>query len=127
MWAADRASRELGLELQEVRPGYARVALGVSASLVNGHELCHGGYLFLLADTAFAFACNTYNEVTVAAACDIVFVTAARNGDRLVAEASERLRFGRSGLYDVTVTRAEDAAVVAEFRGRSRVIGGSIV
>lgn len=110
-----------------VRPGYARVRLRVTAAMVNGHDLCHGGYVFLLADTAFAFACNTYDEVTVAAACDIVFVTSARRGDELVAEASERLRFGRSGLYDVTVRRKGDGAVVAEFRGRSRVIGGSIV
>jgi acyl-CoA thioesterase len=125
MGAADAASRGLGIELEEVRPGYARVSLVVTGAMVNGHDLCHGGYVFLLADTAFAFACNTYDQVTVAAACDVVFVTSARLGDRLVAEAVERLRYGRSGLYDVTVIRAGD--VVAEFRGRSRVIGGSIV
>ena len=127
MRADDAASRDLGLELDEVRPGYARARLRITASMVNGHGLCHGGYLFLLADTAFAYACNTYDEVTVAAACDIVFVSSARSGDELVAEASERLRYGRSGLYDVTVTRVGDGAVVAEFRGRSRVIGGGIL
>jgi acyl-CoA thioesterase len=127
MRAADAASRELGLELDEVRPGYARARLRITPSMVNGHELCHGGYLFLLADTAFAYACNTYDEVTVAAACDIVFVSSARGGDELVAEATERRRYGRSGLYDVTVTRVGDGAVVAEFRGRSRVIGGGIL
>ncbi len=127
MRATDAASRELGLELDEVRPGYARTRLRITASMVNGHDLCHGGYLFLLADTAFAYACNTYDEVTVAAACDVVFVSSARSGDELVAEASERLRYGRSGLYDVTVTRVGDGAVVAEFRGRSRVTGGAIL
>jgi acyl-CoA thioesterase len=120
-------SRELGVELDEVRPGYARALMRITPAMVNGHELCHGGYLFLLADTAFAYACNTYDEVTVAAACDVVFVSSARSGDELVAEASERLRYGRSGLYDVTVTRVGDGAVVAEFRGRSRVTGGSIL
>jgi acyl-CoA thioesterase len=127
MRLADAASRELGVELDEVRPGYARARLRITSSMTNGHELCHGGYLFLLADTAFAYACNTYDEVTVAAACDIVFVSAARSGDELVAEASERVRYGRSGLYDVTVTRVGDGAVVAEFRGRSRVTGGAIL
>src|SRR5579862_6166845 len=97
MRAADATSRDLGLELAEVRPGYARVRMRVTASMTNGYELCHGGYLFLLADTAFAYACNTYDEVTVAAACDIVFTNSARRGDELVAEASERLRYGRSG------------------------------
>jgi acyl-CoA thioesterase len=87
--------------------------------MINGHELCHGGYVFLLADTAFAFACNTYDNVSVAAACDVVFVSPARLGDELVAEAAERLRFGRSGVYDVTVRRA-GGDVVAEFRGHSR-------
>jgi acyl-CoA thioesterase len=127
MRAADAVSRELGVELDEVRPGYARARMRITPAMVNGHELCHGGYLFLLADTAFAYACNTYDEVTVAAACDVVFVSSARSGDELVAEASERLRYGRSGLYDVTVTRVGDGAVVAEFRGRSRVTGGSIL
>ena len=120
MWAADVASRALGMELEEVRPGYARMRMPVSDSMVNGHDLCHGGLIFTLADSAFAFACNTHGSTTLAAACDIVFVAPARRGDVLVAEASERVRFGRSGIYDVTVRRGD--AVVAEFRGHSRTI-----
>jgi acyl-CoA thioesterase len=95
----------------------------VAATMVNGHDIAHGGYVFLLADTAFAFACNTYDEVTVAAGADVTFVAPARLGDELVAEAVERRRFGRSGVYDVTVTRGPGGDVVAEFRGRSRSLG----
>jgi acyl-CoA thioesterase len=126
LWAADEASRALGIELAEVGPGSATARMTISASMVNGHDLCHGGYLFTLADTAFAFACNTYGEATVAAGADIVFVAPARVGDELVAEARERARYGRNGVYDVTVRRA-DGAVVAEFRGRSRQTGGRIL
>jgi acyl-CoA thioesterase len=122
MWAADVASRELGMELEEVRPGYARLRMTVGDTMINGHDLCHGGFVFALADSAFAFACNTHGPTTVAAACDIVFVATAHRGDVLVAEAMERVRFGRSGVYDVTVRRADE--IVAEFRGYSRTIGG---
>jgi acyl-CoA thioesterase len=121
MWAADVASRSLGMELEEIRPGYARVRMTVADTMINGHDLCHGGFVFSLADTAFAFACNTHGPTTVAAACDVVFVAPARRGDELVAEATERARFGRSGVYDVTVRRGD--GVVAEFRGQSRTIG----
>jgi acyl-CoA thioesterase len=127
MWAADEASRALGIELQDVGPGRASARMTVSASMVNGHDLCHGGYVFLLADTAFAFACNSHGESTLAAGADIVFVAPVRAGDEIVAEASERTRFGRNGVYDVTVRRSGDGAVVAEFRGRSRQTGGRIV
>lgn len=120
MWAADAAGQALGMHLEQVRPGYARICMTVTDSMINGHDVCHGGYVFTLADSAFAFACNTYGPKTVAAACDIVFVAPARRGDVLVAEASERARFGHSGIYDVTV-RCEDA-VVAEFRGHSRTV-----
>ena len=122
MWEADTASRALGIELVEVKAGYASARMTVSGSMINGHEICHGGYVFLLADTAFAFACNTHGTVTVAAACDIVFVAPVRLGDELVAEARERTRYGRNGVYDVTVRR-RDGSVVAEFRGRSRTTG----
>lgn len=122
MWAADEASRALGIELDEVRAGAATARMTVSSSMVNGHDLCHGGYVFTLADTAFAFACNSYGTATVAAGADIVFVAPARVGDELVAEARERTRFGRNGVYDVTVRRA-DGEIVAEFRGRSRETG----
>lgn len=121
MWAADVASRSLGMELLEVRPGYARLRMPVTETMVNGHDLCHGGFVFTLADSAFAFACNSHGPTTVAAACDIVFVTTAHRGDLLEAEATERVRFGRSGVYDVTVRRGGE--IVAEFRGYSRTIG----
>jgi len=123
MWAGDTASRALGVELDEVAPGFARARLLVTESMLNGHGICHGGLVFLLADTAFAFACNSHGPETVAAGCDIVFVAPARAGDELVAEARERTRFGRNGVYDVTV-RQPDGSVVAEFRGQSRTTGG---
>jgi phenylacetic acid degradation protein PaaD len=131
MWAGDAASQALGMVLDEVRPGYARISMRVRADMVNGHSICHGGLVFALADSAFAFACNSYNRVAVAQACDIVFVAPARLGDVLVAEAVERSRFGRNGIYDVTVTAGADGGsggggLVAEFRGRSRQVAGTL-
>jgi acyl-CoA thioesterase len=126
MYADDSASRGLGIEVDGVAPGRATARMTVTDGMVNGHGIAHGGYVFLLADTAFAFACNTYDERTVAAGGDIVFVDAARAGDALIAEAVERVRRGRSGVYDVTVRRA-DGSVVAEMRGRSRTIAGSLL
>jgi acyl-CoA thioesterase len=126
MYADDRASRHLGIEITDVEPGRARATMAVADTMVNGHDICHGGYVFLLADTAFAFACNTYDRVTVAASCDVVFVRPALTGQRLVADAVERIRHGRSGIYDVTVT-ADDGQVVAEFRGRSRTLARPIL
>ena len=123
MWAADDASRQLGMELEELAAGRARVRMTVADWMLNGHRICHGGFVFALADTAFALACNT-RDAAVAAACDVVFVAPAQPGDVLVAEATERTRFGRSGIYDVTVRR-EDGSVVAEFRGHSRVVDRS--
>jgi acyl-CoA thioesterase len=122
MNASDATVRQLEIEVEAVAPGSARARLRVSDAMVNGHGICHGGYVFLLADTAFAYACNTYGDVTVAAGADIVFVAPAHAGDELVAEAHERSRRGRNGVYDVTV-RGRDGAVVAEFRGRSRSSG----
>jgi acyl-CoA thioesterase len=119
MWARDEASRALGIAVEEVRAGYARATLHVGEQMLNGHGSCHGGYIFALADSAFAFACNSGGVTTVAAGADIVFVAPVRAGDDLVAEARERVLYGRSGIYDVTVRRS-DGAVVAEFRGRSR-------
>jgi acyl-CoA thioesterase len=141
MWAADLASRRLGMRVDDVAPGRATLSMRVTAEMVNGHGTCHGGYLAVLADSAFAFACNTYDEVTVAAGFDIVFTAPAHLGDDLVAVAVERVRRGRSGVYDVTLTRASgvsgasgaggtsgagdtgSADVVAEYRGRSRSLG----
>ncbi len=126
MYADDAASRGLGIDVSGVAPGRAVAAMTVTDAMINGHDICHGGYVFLLADTAFAFACNTYDRVTVAAGADVVFVAPARLGDVLVAEAAERTRSGRSGVYDVTVRRS-DGQVIAEFRGRSRSVGGHLV
>jgi acyl-CoA thioesterase len=120
MLANDVATRSLGIEISDVDVGRATATMTVRPDMSNGHGICHGGYVFLLADTAFAFACNTYGPATVAQSCDIVFVHPARLGDELVATAVERVRHGRSGIYDVTVTR--DDEVIAEFRGRSRML-----
>jgi acyl-CoA thioesterase len=125
MLAADEASRRLGIELLETGDGCAVLRMDVAASMVNGHGIAHGGYVFLLADTAFACACNSHGPTTVAAGADITFVAPAREGDQLVATAQERTRFGRSGIYDVTVVRGDE--VIAEFRGRSRTIGRGAV
>lgn len=118
MYADDRASQALGITVDGVAPGHATARMRVAQNMVNGHAIAHGGYIFLLADTAFAFACNTHGA-TVAAGAEIVFVEPAHEGDELIAEASERLRFGRNGVYDVTVRR-DDGSVIAEFRGHSK-------
>jgi acyl-CoA thioesterase len=121
MFAADAASRSLGIEPGEIEPGRATARMTVTDTMLNGYAVAHGGYVFLLADTAFALACNTYGETTVARACDIVFVRPARAGDELLATAVERVRTGRSGIYDVTVRRG-DGEVVAELRGHSATL-----
>ncbi|WP_211266155.1 hydroxyphenylacetyl-CoA thioesterase PaaI [Streptomyces catenulae] len=120
MLAADQASRAMGIELLTHGEGHARLRMTVTATMVNGHGTAHGGCLFLLADTAFACACNSHGPVTVAAAADIDFIAPAHEGDVLHAIAVERTRFGRSGLYDVTIRRGDE--LIAEFRGRSRSI-----
>ncbi|HXV34706.1 MAG TPA: hydroxyphenylacetyl-CoA thioesterase PaaI [Gaiellaceae bacterium] len=117
MWERDRASQALGMTLEEVRPGYARLRMTVRADMLNGHGTCHGGLVFALADSAFAFACNSRGVLTVAAGCAIEFLGPAREGDELVAEARERSLQGRTGVYDVDVRRGGD--LVATFRGRS--------
>ncbi|HET6534153.1 MAG TPA: hydroxyphenylacetyl-CoA thioesterase PaaI [Actinoplanes sp.] len=121
MWDRDTASRALGMHLVDAGDGAATVRMPVTAAMVNGHGIAHGGYVFLLADSAFACACNSHGPVTVAAGADISFLQPVKEGDVLMATARERARTGRSGIYDVTVTR--DGDVVAEFRGRSRTIG----
>lgn len=120
MFAADEASRSLGIELLEHGEGTAEVRMTVTSAMVNGHKTAHGGYLFLLADSAFACACNSHGPVTVAAGADIDFIAPAYEGDVLTAIAKERTRFGRSGIYDVSVRRGDEA--IAEFRGRSRSV-----
>ena len=118
MWERDRASQALGMALEEVRPGYARLRMTVRVDMLNGHGACHGGLVFALADSAFAFACNSRGVLTVAAGCSIEFLAPAREGDELVAEARERSLEGRTGVYDVDVRRT-DGDLVAAFRGRS--------
>ena len=122
MYADDLASQSLGIVITDVAQGTAIATMIVRDDMVNGHGICHGGYLFTLADTAFAFACNTYDDVTVAAGADITFLRPVKSGDELAATAVELSRRGRSGLYDVTV-RDSDGESVAEFRGRSRSLG----
>lgn len=121
MYAADEASRRLGITIDLIEPGHAVARMTVDERMVNGHGIAHGGFLFLLADSAFAFACNTYGEANVAASASVIFVAPARLGDALEATATEQLRYGRNGIYDVTVRRGDE--VVAEFRGRSHNTG----
>ena len=116
----DLASRSLGMRLVDAGPGHATVRMTITDTMVNGHAIAHGGYVFLLADTAFACACNSHGPVTVAAGADITFVTSAKLGDELEARAVERTRYGRNGIYDVTISRGQE--VIAEFRGRSRTL-----
>lgn len=121
MVARDEASRGLGIELIDHAEGRAVTRMTVRPDMLNGHAVAHGGLIFALADTAFACACNSYGPVTVASAAEIVFVAPAYAGDVLTSEAAVRTRFGRAGLYDVTVRR--DGDVIAEFRGRSHQTG----
>lgn len=122
MWADDRASLRMGMEILSIEVDHAVVRMTVTENMVNGHQTMHGGFIFTLADSTFGLVCNTRGVPTVAAAADIVFIAPAHYGDVLVAEGRQRLVFGRSGITDITVTREQDGAVIAEFRGRSRVI-----
>lgn len=124
MWADDSASQGLGFSIDEVTAGRAVLSMTVRGDMVNGHRICHGGFIFTLADSAFAFACNSYNQNTVAQHCAITFIAPAFEGDRLSATAEEVTRYGRSGIYDIKVTR-EDGTIIAEFRGQSRTVKGT--
>lgn len=126
LWAADTASRAMGMELVDVGPGRATLRMTVRDDMVQGHGTCHGGVLFTLADSAFAFCCNSHGTVAVASSADITFVVPAALGDVLVAEAAEEATFGRSGITRVRVTRERDDALVALFQGRSRSLGRPI-
>jgi len=125
MWANDQATRWLGMELVEIAPARAVLTMVVRPEMCNGHGTCHGGMIFTLADSAFAFACNSQNRVTVANNCSVAFVAPGRVGDRLRAEAVEVHRGGRSGISDVTVTN-QDGKIVAIFRGHSTEIKGTL-
>ncbi len=126
MYARDSASRALGIQLLAIRPGYAQTCMTVREDMVNGHGTCHGGLIFTLADTAFAFSCNSHNRNAVAQHCTISFLKPARLGEVLSAEAAEQTLAGRGGVYDVKVSN-EAGELVALFRGNSRVIAGEVV
>lgn len=123
MWASDEASQGLGMAIEAIAPGSATLSMTVTHDMTNGHKTCHGGFIFTLADSAFAFACNSYNERAVAQHCSISYLRPGKKGDVLTARACERQKAGRSGLYDVAVSN-QDGVVLAEFRGHSRLISG---
>lgn len=126
MFERDASTRFLGVRLEDIRPGYARLSMRVTADMLNALGMCHGGFTYKLADDAFAYACNSHNRKAVALSCSITYPAAAREGDLLVAECVERHRKGRNGTYDVMVAR-EDGEVVALFRGHCRVIEGHVL
>jgi acyl-CoA thioesterase len=126
MYERDPASQALGMTLDAIRPGYARMRMRVREDMLNGHGTCHGGYIFMLADSAFAFACNSHNFNTVGAGCTIDYLAPGRAGDVLVAEAVEQALAGKTGVYDVVVTD-QDGRKVALFRGKSHRVAGHVV
>ena len=126
MYEADACSRALGFELTEVRPGYARMRATVRPDFLNGHAICHGGIIFTLADSTFAFACNSHNVNTVASGCSIEFLRPVHGGDTLTAEATEQTISGRTGIYDIRVTNGA-GETVAMFRGKSAHIKGHVI
>jgi len=126
MRSRDRTSQGLGIQILSVKPGYALVAMPVRADMVNSHRTCHGGFIFTLADCAFAYACNSYNQNTVASSCNIEFLAPALEGELLEAEAVERSLAGRTGVYDITV-RTRSGKTVSLFRGKSYRIKGEVI
>lgn len=126
MWARDRATNALNMQILNIKPGYALLSMPVVADMLNGHHTCHGGYMFTLADSAFAYACNSHNQNTVASACHIDFLAPAHENDILEAEAVERSLSGRTGVYDVTV-RVQGGKTIALFRGKSYRIKGEVI
>lgn len=125
MYENDPTSQALGMQLAEIRPGYARMTMTVRGDMLNGHRTCHGGYIFMLADSAFAFACNSHNFNTVGAGCTIDYLAPGREGDVLTAEAMEQALSGKTGVYDIAVTNGE-GRTVALFRGKSHRIPGLV-
>lgn len=125
MFARDQASQHLGMEIVSVSPGKAVLTMTVTEQMIQGHGSCHGGYLFTLSDSAFAFACNSYDKATVASGCSIDYMYGAKLGDKLTATAEEQSRGGRTGIYDITLTN-QDGRTVALFRGRSYQVRGSV-
>ena len=125
MYERDTASQALGMQLDEIRPGYARMSMRVRADMLNGHGTCHGGYIFMLADSAFAFACNSHNFNTVGAGCTIDYLAPGREGDVLVAEGVEQALAGKTGVYDIAVSNQQGQRI-ALFRGKSHRIAGHL-
>ena len=125
MYDRDPASQALGMKLDEIRPGYARMSMPVRKDMLNGHQTCHGGYIFMLADSAFAFACNSHNHNTVGAGCTIDYLAPGREGEMLVAEAVEQALSGKTGVYDVKVSN-QDGRLIALFRGKSHRVAGMV-
>ena len=126
MYSRDRAAQALGLKIVRVQPGASLLTMAVRGDMVNGHHICHGGMIFSLADTAFAYACNSYNKNTVASACHIDFLAPGKEGEMLEAEAIEQSQSGRTGVYDVTV-RSASGRTIALFRGKSYRISGEVI
>ncbi|MCD2515073.1 hydroxyphenylacetyl-CoA thioesterase PaaI [Massilia sp. G4R7] len=125
MYERDPASQALGMTLDEIKPGYARMSMRVRGDMLNGHATCHGGYIFMLADSAFAFACNSHNFNTVGAGCTIDYLAPGKEGDVLVAEATEQALQGKTGVYDIKVTNQE-GRTIALFRGKSHRVSGMV-
>ena len=126
MYARDHATQALGIKIVSVTAGHASMQMIVRQDMLNGHQTCHGGFIFTLADSAFAFACNSYNIQAVAAGCTIEFLAPALEGDLLVASAAEQTRSGKTGIYDVTVIN-QDGKKIALFRGKSHQIKGDVI
>ncbi len=124
MWNDDAASQRLGMEMTHIAPGEATLSMTITKDMSNGQGNCHGGYIFALGDSAFAFACNSYNQITVAQHCSVSYLIPGRIGDRLTAIATETHKAGRSGIYDVRIIN-QDGAHVAQFRGHSRTVKGT--
>jgi len=126
MYERDHATQALGIEIVEIQPGAARMQMLVRKDMLNGHQTCHGGFIFALADSTFAFACNSYNIPTVAAGCSIEYLAPGFEGDLLQAEASEQARSGKTGVYDIIVTN-QDGKNIALFRGKSHQLKGEVI
>ncbi|MDH0289641.1 hydroxyphenylacetyl-CoA thioesterase PaaI [Pseudomonas sp. GD04087] len=126
MYERDQATRRMGIQLLDAGPGSAKLSMRVREDMIQGHGTCHGGYLFALADSAFAFACNSYNDATVAIGCSIDYVAPAREGDELIASACEQSRSGRTGNYDVRIENSQ-GQLIALFHGKSYKVRGTVL
>jgi len=126
MWPRDTASQGLGMRIVRIAPGHAELAMTVRSDMLNGHAICHGGFIFTLADSTFAYACNSYNLNTVASGCGIDFIAPAREGDVLTAIGQERSASGRTGVYDIEVAN-QRGEKIALFRGKSYRIKGHVI